>query len=250
MKRFAILIVLLLAVLFLSRGLAPTASGERVFRIARDVSWYPLEVRGKEKNIQAFVDELLQRVAAQEQIRVELISAPWDTHIPLIDQGTTDAVVTGLLPTKRFTDRYAFSKPVLALGPVLLVAKDSTVQGIEDLQDKILGVQAGVSTSFDLPDASRVRVKMYIDLTRAVEDVARGEIEAVVVDNIRGHLLTQGLYSQRLRLIDKPLNQVGLRLMTAKDERADLIEVFNEQLVELQRTGVYQELLDKWNVLQ
>jgi ABC-type amino acid transport substrate-binding protein len=91
---------------------------------------------------------------------------------------------------------------------------------------------------------------MYIDLTRAVEDVARGEIEAVVVDNIRGHLLTQGLYSQRLRLIDKPLNQVGLRLMTAKDERADLIEVFNEQLVELQRTGVYQELLDKWNVLQ
>ncbi|MCB1136149.1 MAG: transporter substrate-binding domain-containing protein [Chlamydiia bacterium] len=250
MKRVAIAIVLVLALLLLTRGVAPSIGSTRVYRIARDTTWFPLQVRGKEKNIQAFTDELLRRIAEEEGFEVQLISAPYDTHIPLLNKKSCDGVVTTVQPVKRYTDRYEFSEPFLILGSVLVVAENSPIKSLDDMHKMTLGVRAGSSFLFDFPQQSDIAVKMYTEINRALDDCAHGEVQGVIIDRMDAEANVRGYYRGRLQIAGQPLNAVGLRIMTPKDERADLVDAFNGALKELQRTNTVEQLVDKWGVFK
>lgn len=250
MKRFIILILISLAFLFITRGVAPSIAVERTYRIARDPSWYPFNLRGKEKSVTAFSDELLQRMAREEQVRVEMISAPWDTLVPLMEKGSCDAILTGVTPTRRFTDRYLFSVPYLLLGPVLVVREGSPIKRVSDLQELRLGVQRGQAKGFIMPQNSRLDIQMYDDLGEALEDLIERDLEGVIMDALAAHIAEKGYYRGQVKVVTEPLNDIGLRMMTLQGDNEELIQSFNSRLEDYQKRGIVDELAEKWGVFR
>lgn len=250
MKRVAIFILLALSLLFVTRGVAPKGGGKQVFRVARDPSWHPFNVRGKDKNILAFTDELLKQVASEQQIRIDLVEAPWDALVPLLERGACDAVLTTVTPTQQLSDRFVLSEPVLLLGPVLIVQKGASARSLEDLAGLSLGVQSGTGLGFDLPKDSTIRIRHFDDMVRALDELVRGEVQGVIMESIRAEMVVGGFYKQQLTIATEPLNQAGVRMMTQPDERADLVETFDRALKDYKRSGVYNALIDKWKILK
>ena len=98
-------------------------STKKSVRIGIDPTWYPLELDGKEANVFAFVDELLQEISRTSRVNFQRVSFSWDDLLLNMEQGNCEAVVSSMTPLVYNLDKYNFSPLFLETGPVLIVQK-------------------------------------------------------------------------------------------------------------------------------
>lgn len=240
------LIALAFVLVFAVRSCTSNKIDHRVYKIAREQSWYPLNFLGKEKNVLGFSDDLLYAIAKKNNLSFQLITASPGSILDDLDEEDVDAVLSSLTPDPNLRKKYLFSDSYYNLGLVLVVREDSNVTSLKDLSGKYLGIQRGTSIPLDL---SSIRTLSYESNVAMVEDLVKDRIDAVLINQLNAYSFTTGYYKGRLKVATNPLTPQGLKLITyhsLKNQR--LIDLFNQGLKELKESGAYDELLQKWDL--
>lgn len=229
-----------------SGGYSPTVP---TYYIARDSTWYPLDLRGKEKNMVGFANDLIQEIAELEGFKVQVFEVGRSGIFDGLNTGRYEAVYSTLHPNPVNRKKYTFSDPFYLLGPVLVVPADSNIKSLKDLNGKILGIESGALQIFDIPEPPDVVIIPYDSVSTALEKLDKNIIDAAIVDVLRAYVFTEGFYANRLKVATSPLTDRGLRLAASnKPESLLLVSQFNDGLTKLKESGRYDELIEKWGL--
>ena len=224
-------------------------SNQNMYRIAKDITWFPLQLYGQESNISAFSNDLIFSIARSENLSIELVSTSYQRLFELLDSKSVDGVLSTLNPDLTQQDSYLFSDPYYLLGAVLVIPKDSTVKSLKDLAGKTIAVKRGSSVLFHLPLAPSSIVIPYDSPTLTLDDLVRGNIDAVVMDQFTAHFFLSEFFRTKLKVANLPMTVEGLRLVTRNEPSGKiLIDKFNAGLKLLKENGTFDLLLDKWDL--
>lgn len=254
-KWLAAAALIILALLAVRACSSSKAHQKELYIIGRSSTWYPLQLMGKERNLQAFTNDLMDSVASHSELRFAWLETGASTLFERLDGGSCDAVISPLQPNVVNRERYLFSNAFFKLGPVLIVRKDSDATSLKDMEGKTIAIRSGYALRLDGDrqndvDISKVTVNSFENMNRALEALTRDKIDGVIMDALQAYHNVEGFYAGKLKIVTAPLTDEGLRLITLNTPSSEaLISIFNETLEELQKDGAYTALLAKWNLV-
>lgn len=220
-----------------------------VYRIGMDSSWYPLALFGKEHNMTAFTIDLLYSVARDQSIKVEVVRTGHKRLMELLDDELVDGILTSILPEGPLTDKYYFSDPYYRFGAVLVVRKEDDIHSLQDLAKKNIAVKRSSPVLYRLPMEHQSTVVPYDNFLMMLQALSDKKVDGVVMDQLLFYLYFGGLYRDQFKVVTKPMTDEGLRLMTLKENYTkELIEKFNTGLKNIKESGVYDHLLNEWEI--
>lgn len=250
--RWILLILILLLTILLVRSCSDSSLLQPgLFHIARLNSFYPIEMSGKEANLQAFIDELLTTVGNNEKLAIDIDTFRSDNLFEKLDNEEYDAILVTVTVDPFLKERYAISDPIFLAGPVLVVAAKSNISSLDDLKGRSIGVSKESTLIFRLasqhPDLQLVT---YDNAISALNELDAGNVSGVIMEAQLAYTYTQALYSGKLKVATPQLVDLGIRLVTRKEKREEeFIEKFNRGLAQLKSSGEYDQLLKRWELV-
>jgi len=223
--------------------------------IGRDSSWYSLSLWGKEFNLVAFTNELMADLSNETGLRFQLADMHSSVLLSNLDNGSCDAIIYSMRPDVINEGEYLFSELIYELGPVLIVAQDSTITSLKQMKGKTIAINMSSTTTFNAVREAGANIYDFIlvpytNINKAVENVAEGQIDGIILPALHAYTLTNGFYAGRLKVVTRPLTDEGLRIIALKNPASKvLIDDINKGLHTLKENGTYDSLIAKWNLI-
>ena len=216
-------------------------------KVALDPSWYPLDLEDRNVQLLGFSTEILQKVSK----KIPLAKLTVDAHYLLEDllQGKYEAVLSSFPPYNFNKDRFDFSESYLMLGPVIVVDKSSNISSIKQLKGKAVGVLSD-ATALLIESVPDVLIHQYSSKSQALEAVNLKVLDAALIDILSAYAYCEDLYQDKLKVGSLPLTNEALRLITIRNKNSSLIKAFNQEIHQLNESGEYQKMLNKWGLPQ
>ena len=237
--KFVVLGVLLGIAAFISFRSCTLFNAQTVpqYMIGQDTRWNGLHVMGKERNISAMNNELLSVIARKGQFRVHMsVSAD---PIQELESGKLQGALTAMQPSYLNEKHMLFSKPYFRTGLVLILPMKESIDGWNEKRMKIIGVKERSSMLTTLAQDPTVHLKIYNDILTALVDLTDQRIDGAIFPAIPAYTYTRAFYKNDLKIVPLPLtDEESIRLVALNDAAGkELIEKFNDGLVELKETG-------------
>lgn len=218
------------------------------YRIAVDPSWYPLDLMGKEANVYAFSSDILKAISKKEGIPLERVNVSWDSTLEGLQKELYDGVLSPLPPYNFNEAQYDFSSIYLPTGYVLVIPERAKSKDLKKMKDAEIAVQKDSEAERILDQYPASVPRFYVSPAVALDKLSKGEYKGVIMNVIPAVSFVEDIYADRLKVSGDPLNDAGLRLISAKGKKEELIDHFNRGLEKIKKDGTYDKLLTKWNV--
>ncbi|MCG8452087.1 MAG: basic amino acid ABC transporter substrate-binding protein [Spirochaetales bacterium] len=249
MKSFAPITLIFLAVLSVLTSCVKTnVTKEPVYVFASDATWPPMEFVDENGDIVGFDMDLLAAIAKEAEFEYEVRNTGWDGIFAGLANGSYDAVISSVTITDERKAAMDFSKPYVNAGQILVVPAD--YEGSEVLSDfagKTVGSQQGTTGDFVIEDAEGVIRKAYDEVGLAIEDLANGNLDAVVCDSITAvdYVVGNEAYAGKLKIVGQPFTteEFGIAVQKGNDE---LLELINVGLAAIIADGTRGKITEKW----
>lgn len=254
LNKNSVLIMLFLLILIIGGGIrscnrSTTVDLTKTFVIARDPSWYPLNLMGKNQNVLAFTNDLLLTIAKEKGVRLELLSISSNRLDLGLDSGDYDGIITSLMPDPQNNRYYNFSSTLFFVGPVLVVPIDSKVTSIEQMSNKIVGIPSNLEISVDLNKFTAI-FKPYINIRTAFTDLMQNHLDGIILPVMQAYNFIEAFHKGLFKIVSGPLTDQGLRIVTLQTIRSEfVIKEFNDGLNRLIENGTYDALCKKWGLV-
>ncbi len=250
--RWILAIGAILLLVLLIRGCSSrVALHQEIYHIARLVNWYPIQLSGKEANLQAFIDELISAIGLDEKLAIDMDTFQSGDLFTKLDSEEYDAILVTITVTPFLQERYAVSNSIFLAGPVLVVPLNSSISSLGDLSGRPIGVSKESSLIFRLatqyPDLQLVT---YDNAITALNELVGRSVFGVIMEAQLAYTYTQVLYPDKLKVATPQLIDLGIRLIAHKDERGEhLVDHFNQGLAKVHASGDYELLLKRWELV-
>ncbi len=254
MKKFIVILVAFLLVLlpfFVFFWWGGPGRTEKLYHIARDPTWYPLNFLGNERNVSAFSDDLVYAVGQEEKKQVIVITIPANLQFRALEIGNADGILTAELPPAEEARQYLISEPYMLTGPVLIVREDSTEKGLHHMAGKIVGVRRGSSLSYEIKNYPSMVLVPYDNPLEALESLQNNKFDGVILDAVPAYVYTRTFYKGMLHVVTAPMTNEGLRLVALKGRGMEsFMDDFNRDVKKMKEDGRYDELIQKWSLFR
>ncbi len=190
---------LFLLPLLLFFGSCGTSSSQKEYTIAIDPSWYPLNLMGRENQLNGFTIDLLQEIAALKKINILKVRENWDNLISHLQQEKYDAILSSLQPYLFYEKQYDFSSPFLLTGPVLVVPYKSPLTSLDKCAGKEIAVLDGSKDALIVEKYAGIIIRNYNTLGEIFRDLLSGALDGALVDTLPAQAYCQDLYQGQLR---------------------------------------------------
>ncbi|MDO5043774.1 MAG: transporter substrate-binding domain-containing protein [Coriobacteriia bacterium] len=219
------------------------------FVIGLDNAFPPYGFIGDDGELTGFDVDLAKMVAEENGWDIKLEAINWDSKDALIESEAISAIWNGFTMEGR-EDNYTFSKPYMVNRQVIAVKADSDIKSMKDLAGKTIITQAD-STADNLFKneqkelaASFASIETIGDFTQAFLQLDAGTADAVACD------LTifdfQNAKQNGYRVLDEGLSDDEHFAVGFKKGNEALADAVNETLVELDKQGKIEELINKY----
>lgn len=245
MKKLLWTIIAGLLLLSLVLGGCGTKSAAKI-RVATDATWPPFEsVNEQTKKIEGFDIDLLNAIAAKENLDIEFINVAFDPLLAGVAQGQYDVAISSITITEERKKDMLFSDPYFEAGQIVTVRKDNTsIAGKDNLGGKKVGAQIGTTGAIEVGKISGATLKTYDDIGLAFQDLMNGQIDAVVADNPLA-LSYVGKNAAKLKTAGTIFTQENYGIAVAKG-KTDLLNKLNSGLKKIKAEGKIAEFSKKW----
>ena len=188
--------------------------------------------------------EIAGAIAEQLGLELEIEDIAFDSIIPEIVSGKADIGAAGMTVTEDRKQNVDFSDTYAHATQVIIVKEDSEIKGVADLEGKIMGVQQGTTgdiyVSGDYGDAA---VERYAKGMEAVQALAQGKVDAVVIDGEPAKQYIKEVAG--LKIIDESYTDEDYAIAIKKGNTA-MVEAVNKALAELKSEGRLDEIVAKY----
>jgi polar amino acid transport system substrate-binding protein len=118
------------------------------------------------------------------------------------------------------------------------------------MKGKIIGIESQALQTFNISEGLHAIIIPYDTASEALESLDKNIIDGVILDALRSHIYSDGYYAGRIKVVTAPLTDKGIRLITLnKPKYIHFISHFNEGLKETPESKKYEDLLDKWGLI-
>lgn len=160
--------------------------------VGGDVYYPPMAFLDGE-NIVGFDVDLAREVCKRMGVELEYIGIDWDSKEMELSSGNIDCIWNGMSMTEERIDAMYFAKPYIANQMIVIVADNSGITKVADLDGKIVGMQKGssaVEAFYGNPISEKAKEAVeYADNQAAYLDLKAGRIDALVVDSVAGRYM-------------------------------------------------------------
>ena len=188
--------------------------------------------------------EIAQAMADKLGLKLEIVDMDFDSLIASIQSGKIDMSLAGMTVTEErkqnvdFTDSYATGVQVI------IVKDDSDIASVDDLQDKLIGVQQGTTGHlYCADDFGEDHVNALPNGATAVQALLQGKVDCVVIDQEPAKAFVEA--NEGLKILDTAYTTEDYAAAVSKDNPA-LTAALNKALQELKDDGTIQRILDKY----
>ncbi len=223
------------------------AKGKKVV-IATDATWPPMEYIDANKNIVGFDIDMLTAAAKEAGFEVEFKNQAWDGIFAGLAAGKYDAVVSSVTITDERKKSMDFSIPYINAGQILVVKKElNGVDKLAQFEGKKVGAQIGTTGALEIKKFKKITVKEYDELGLAMEDLAKGRIDAIVCDTpiAANFALQNEKYKTILKIVGLPFTTEEYGVAVTKGNK-EIVDLLNNGLKKVKEKGIDKELEKKW----
>ncbi len=220
----------------------------RIYKIAIDPAFVPENMAGQADQVYGFTIDLLGEIAQSENIRIQYFQAGSESLLNGLERKSYDAVLTTKVNTLIERNIYQVSSTYFLMGPVLVVPVDSKVDKLENLDGKLAGVVDQSSGYFVIQKYPKIFIFSYQNPATLLEALKYEQIDAACVDYLAAIAYVKNLYANVFKIATEPLNDDGLCLVMMQQNNTSLVDSFNQGLRRAKKRGVYQKLLEKWQL--
>ena len=240
MKKFAGFFVLALLVV----GLAASVVQAKTLVVGCDTNFMPFEFKQGDKYV-GFDIDLWDAIATDLGLTYKLQPMDFNGLIPALQTGGIDAAIAGMTIKSKREEVVDFSYPYYDAGLLLMVRADNkSVNGIEDLSDKVVATKLG-TTSADFAKTFKTKdVKLFPNIDGAYMELRAGGADAVVFDSpaILYYIKTEG---QGAVKTVGPLYE-GQSYGIAFPQGSELREKVTITILKFMEDGTYKKLYKQW----
>ena len=265
MKKFKLLITLLISVLIIS-GCAsggkdkPRKDNWEDFKKAKKVvigfdnTFVPMGFQDKSGKNVGFDIDLANSVFEKYGIKVEWQAINWDLKETELKNGNIDLIWNGYSKTKERESVVQFTKQYMINEQVVVVKKSKKIKNISELKDKVLGAQNGSSgydTFNEKPEVLKNIVKsndatQYESFNEALIDLENDRIDALLIDKVyANYYLKQQNKLQDFDILNAGFDSEAFAVGARKAD-VTLVNKVNEAFSKLYEEGKFQEISNKW----
>ncbi len=201
-----------------------------------------LDADGKHTGFEVDLARYMARQLLGDERKLRVTPAPPGSRITILHTGLADMLIAAVTVTEDRTSVLAFSEPYFISGSLLLVPRNSSIQGLPDVKGKRVAVIVGSIQEGGLervaPGATPVK---FWRVSEAVEALQAGRVDALAEDDIL--VLALARQHPELAAVGKPFRPRPYAIAMPKGD-PDLLAWVNDQLRKAKADGTYDTL---WN---
>ncbi len=228
---------------------AQAMAAEETLIVASDATWPPIEMLDENKEVVGYSIDYLNAVAKEAGLRVKFVNTAWDGIFAALGSRQADIIASSVTITDKRKKVMGFTEPYYELRQAVVVPAGVKISGLRDLDGKKVGGQIGTTGLVEtLPKAkSKAVVKTYDEVGLALEDLAKGNIDAVICDDpvAKFYANKKEEYKGKLHVayITDDVEYYGFAVR--KDDR-DLLESLNRGIRAVKEKGLDRQIVAKW----
>jgi polar amino acid transport system substrate-binding protein len=188
--------------------------------------------------------EIAQAIADKLGLTLQIEDMEFDSIITAVQSGKADLGLAGMTVTDERKQSVNFSDSYATGIQSIVVAEDSDIATVDDLEGKMIGVQ--LSTTGDLyasDDYGTDHVEEYNKGADAIMALKQGKVDAVIIDNEPAKSFVAS--NDGLKILDTEYTVEDYAACINKDNTG-LLDAVNGALAELKEDGTLQSILDKY----
>ena len=252
LKHLATIAVVALASLV---AVSPASSQDKVLKVGSTPTGVPFTFLDTKTNtIQGIMVDLINAIAADAGLKVEVEGMTFSTLIPSLTSNKIDIIAAAMYITPPRKEVIDFSNPIYTYGEGLFVPKKDTKEyaKLEDMKGFTVGAQKGTAYIEPLEKSGLFKeVKIYDNIPSIISDVNAGRIQAGFADKpIVAYNLQQGLFPETRLVTGYKSTIVGSVGIGVRKTDGELLKKINASLEKLQKNGTVDKILAKWGQQQ
>lgn len=206
----------------------------------------PFEYKAESGNFEGFEVDIVTEAAERIGMGVDIQAYDFQPLFAATSSGRIDVAISSITITQERLKSQSFTQPYYDADMGVAVKKDSAIQGLKELNGKIVGVLSG-STGETWSNAHQAEygiaeVKGYNTQQEVLLDLSAGRVDAVISDVPGMEYAFTKMQGLEVREHIATGEQYGL--MMTKD--SPLLEKLNTAIGEMKRDGTMQRIHEKW----
>ncbi|MEG1870149.1 MAG: transporter substrate-binding domain-containing protein, partial [Oscillospiraceae bacterium] len=183
--------------------------------MATNAEFPPYEFREGEEF--AGIDvEIAKMVAEKLGMTLKIEDMAFDSIIPSVTSGKADIGVAGLTVTEDRKKNVDFTNSYVKASQLIIIKKDNTaIKTTDDLKGKTIGVQLGTTGDIYAGDIEGATIERYNKGFEAVQALAQGKIDAVMIDDQVAKALAE--QSPEVVVIEEPFTVEEYAIIVNKE---------------------------------
>lgn len=252
MKRKSLLllsvIMILSMVLAACSSTTANTSGKTKIRVASEATYPPFEsVDENTKQLVGFDIDLVNAIAAKENLEVEFVNTPFDSVLAGISTCQYDAAASAITITEERKQTMAFSDPYIKAGQLISVSINNTdIKSPADLKGKKISVQLGTTGDIEAKKIEGATVKPFDTADMAFLELVNGQVDATIVDSPTS-MIYINKYKDKIKPVGEPFTNEQYGIAVCK-KNTELLKTINAGLAAVKADGTLDQLYTKWNL--
>lgn len=228
-----------------------TGVEDGVFTVGFDAEYPPYGYKDDNGEYTGFDLELAQAVCDKEGWELEKKPVNWDSKDLELNSGSIDCIWNGFTMNGR-EDDYTFSIPYVDNSQVIVVAKDSGIESLDDLAGKTVGVQAA-SAALDVLKGDQKELSdtfgslnEFSDYNTAFTELQAGALDALAIDiGVANYQIDSR--GDGYVILDETLNSEKYAVGFKKGNQK-LADIVSADIIEFSKDGTVDKLAEKYNI--
>ncbi len=219
------------------------------FVLGLDDSFPPMGYRNEKNEIVGFDIDLAKEVTKRMGVELVLQPIDWNAKEQELNTGNIDCIWNGFTITDERKENINFTTPYVNNAQVAVVKEESSVQTLNDLKGKTVGLQAGSSAAEAINSnkafASSLKEVVEVkDNLTALMDLEIGGVDAVVLDLFvaNDNIKRSG---KAFRILSEPLSSEEYGIGFRKNDNALRDEV-QKTLEAMAQDGTMAKISTLW----
>ena len=187
--------------------------------------------------------EIATAIAEKLGMTLEVEDMEFDSIIAAVNSGKAHIGAAGMTVTKDRLKNVDFSDPYTTATQVIIVQEGSEIAGADDLSGKKIGVQLGTTGDLYASDVEGATIEQYNKGMDAVQALANGIIDAVIIDNEPAKQFVSK--AEGLQILDEEFVTEEYAIAVAKGNE-ELLDDVNKALDAIIADGTVKGIIDKY----
>ena len=215
--------------------------------ISSDSSFAPFVFQNDKGKFTGIDMDLIKAIAKDQGFTIEIDNPGFDAAVSDVQSGHAQGMIAGMTVTDARKETFDFSEPYYTANSILAVQEDSKIDSYDDLKGKTVGVKNGTASQTFLEKNKNkygYKIKTFSDGASMYDSLNSGSVAAIMDDEpVIKYAIKQGR-KFKTPIEGTPSGQLAFAVK--KGENPELIEMFNNGLANLKKSGQYQKILDKY----